>query len=567
MTDSGVTGNEPAGISRPGPAASAPPRLRVAGAEVQWQTLPELLQWAATLPVDRGVEIDGQFQSYAEIDRCSRLVAANLRHLGVKPGDHVCTLMSNRAEVLPAWFGTVMAGAIWVPLNTGVVGQDLLHVLTDAMPVAVIVDTEHVETLESQGVGETCPALRFLIGMPMGSTKPGWKPYQDLLVPGRASINLRLTPGDPAVIIYTGGTTGLPKGVVLPHFAMICGGIRYGEAFAATSQDRHFGVSPLYHAGGLTISVLGPMIAGMTSTVERSFSLSNYWRRVRESGATIINPIGVILTLLCRQAASAADRDHAVRACIGVTGQLPEGIPAEFSRRFGIRIVNIYALTEASGAMIVYNTLDSPRPDANGRASHWVDIAVHDTSGQPLPPNQIGTIVLRPKIPYTFMLGYHNNDAATLKVLSNLWLHTGDLGMLDEDGYLHFCGREAHWVRRRGENISAYEVEGIISQFPGIAELCLVGVPADIGEEEVKAFIVTEPGIRIDPVELDHWCAQRMAGFKVPRFVEFVESLPRSAAKREPERYKLRAMPNDAAWDREKVLGRRAPATKGRGIK
>ena len=148
-------------------------------------------------------------------------------------------------------------------------------------------------------------------------------------------------PVDAAVIIYTGGTTGMPKGVVLPHFAMIGGAIRYGEAFGASAADRHFGVSPLFHAGGLTISVLGPMYAGMSTTIDSVFSLGKYWMRVRESRATIINPIGVILTLLCKQAPTALDCSHQVRVCIGVTGQLPQDIPEKFSRRFGIEIVHI----------------------------------------------------------------------------------------------------------------------------------------------------------------------------------------------------------------------------------
>ena len=533
-------------------------RIKVTGVEVPWQTLPALLDGvAATASGQSGIEIDGRFLTYREIASLARCVAANLQTRGLNAGDRVCSLMGNRHEVLLTWFGVVMAGGVWVPINTGLIGQDLAYTIEDAAPTLLIVDAEHLDRVSDPVLARALPVGRYLIG---GPPPAGWQPFERLLDSNPVHRPIELQPSDPAAIIYTGGTTGLPKGVVLPHFAMICGGMRYGEAMQAGPADRHFSVSPLFHAGGLTISVLGPMMAGMCSTIDRNFSLSNYWQRVRESRATIINPIGVILTLLCRQEPKASDRSHSVRVCLGVTGQLPEGIPAEFSRRFGIEVVNIYALTEASGAMIVYNTIGSPKPESNGCRSHWVDIGIVDPLGQQLAPHQMGEIVLRPKLPCTFMLGYHNNESGTLRVLRDLWLHTGDLGFLDEDGYLYFRGREAHWLRRRGENISAYELESIISQYPGLKELAVVGVPSEIGEEEVKLFVVPESATAFDPAELVLWCGERMATFKVPRFIELLPALPRSTAKREVERHVLRGMKNDGAWDREKVFGRRMPS-------
>ncbi len=532
----------------------------VNGAPAPWGDLGSLLDdVAATALPDVGVTIDDRFESYAILRESTLRIASGLQGRGVGPGKRVCTLLQTRIEVLHIWFGTVMTGAVWVPLNTGLQGDDLRHILQDAEPDVIVADGEGWAKIGACGFQSAlAPDMRFTVEADSGfgdahsfdelrSNDPDW-------------VRPCVIYSDPAVIIYTGGTTGLPKGVVLPHFAMICGGIRYGEAFAATSADRHFSVSPLFHAGGLTIAVLGPMIARMHTTVDRTFSVSGYWARVRESRATLINPIGVILTMLCRQPTSDEDRNHSVRACLGVTGQLPDGVPAEFSRRFGIEIVNIYSLSEASGALMVYNHLGSSTPAANGKGRHWADVAILDKTGNLLPAGALGEIALRPKIPFTFMLGYHRNPVRTLEVFSNLWLHTGDLGYLDHDGFLFFEGREAHWLRRRGENISCYEVEAIIAQHPGVDEVAVVGTPAEIGEEDVKVFIVTKADVRIDPADFIHWCAARMAAFKVPRFVEFVSTLPRSTAKREVERHVLRAMPNDGAWDREKVFGRKIPA-------
>ncbi len=532
--------------------------MKVNGVEVKHQTLPELLINSATdASSDAGVEVDGRFLTYRELHELAIAMAGNLQARGLKPGDRVCSLIQNRIEVLVTWFGTVMAGGIWVPVNVGLIGKDLAYTISDAAPMVFIVEAALAERVVDLAVSPRLPNQRFVIGQE--SRLQGFEPYEALLDSSHQRQPVEIAPSDPAVIIYTGGTTGLPKGVVLPHFAMVCGAMRYIEVFGATTEDRHFSVSPLFHTGGLTISVLGPMMAGMRTTIGRTFSLSKYWSQVRASGATIINPMGVILTLLCREPPSSSDRDHRVRACLGLTAQLPEEIPQEFSRRFGIEIARIYALSETSGAMTVYNTLGSPCPESNGRASHWVDIVVVDALDQPLPANQTGQILLRPKVPHTFMLRYHNNDAATVRVWSNLWLHTGDLGYMNEDGYLFFCGREAHWLRRRGENISAYEVESIIGQYPGIKELAIVGQPSELGEEDVKVFVVLEDGVTLDPVKLTSWCAERMAGFKVPRYVEAIGALPRSTAKREIERHILRAMPNGGAWDREKVFGRQLP--------
>ncbi len=537
-------------------------RIKVAGKDVRWQTLPEMLEGvAASTSDEKGIEIDGRFVSYRDLHVLAQRMAANLVALGIKPGDIICSLMRSRVEALATWFGAVMAGAIWTPVNTGLVGQDLAHIFHSSSPAVLVVDQDHLARLAEAGISRL-PEHRYIVGAEQPI--PDYADFEFLIADGPSPPSVVVGPSDPAVIIYTGGTTGMPKGVVLPHFAMIGGAMRYGEAFGASPEDRHFGVSPLFHAGGLTISVLGPMHAGMSSTIDSTFSLGNYWRRVRESRATIINPIGVILTLLCRQEPSELDRRHLVRICIGVTGQLPQDIPAEFSKRFGIEIVNIYSLSEASGAMIIYNERNSRQPESNGRSNYWADVAVVNAFDQPLQAEEIGEIVLRPKVPFSFMLRYHNNSEGTLSVLRNLWLHTGDLGYLDQDGYLFFLGREAHWLRRRGENISAYEIESIISQYPGISELAIVGVPAEIGEEEVKLFVVPEAGSKIDPVDITYWCADRMAGFKVPRFIEFVSELPRSTAKREVERHTLRAMPNVSAWDREKIFGRKLPAREQR---
>jgi carnitine-CoA ligase len=534
----------------------------IADLEFPWQTIAELVEdTRREMAPDAGIEIDGRLLTYSEIRQRARIIATNLRAAGLHKGNCVASLMTSRIEVVLTWFGSTLAGAVWSPLNVSLVRDDLASVVGNAGPKVIIADVQGAAKLLDPSVARHLPTARFLVGDGEGSTAEGFAPFEELLEEPAAPYSaVDLAPSDPALIIYTGGSTGLPKGVVLPHFACLCAGYRYVEAFGAKLQDRHFATSPLFHAGGLFVGLLGPMVAGMRTTIDRHFSASAYWKRVRDTRATLINPPGVTLTMLCRQPPSSDDRRHGVRAALGLTGQLPPQVPTEFTARFGIGLVNLYALTEASGALIVYNPEGSAKPESNGTGGRWAEIAISDKHGRFMPVGRVGRILLRPKIPYTFMLGYHNDPEATINAFRNLWLNTGDLGFLDEEGFLYFKGREVHWLRRRGENISAYEVEQIIARYPGVAEAIVVGVPSELGEEEVKVFITLQPDATIEPSQLIVWCMERMAAFKTPRYVEFIDSFPRSSVKPDVDRTKLKCFPNEMAWDREKVFGRKPPS-------
>ena len=291
----------------------------------------------------------------------------------------------------------------------------------------------------------------------------------------------------------------------------------------------------------------------MTATIDRRFSASGYWQRVRECGATVIDPIGTMMTALVQQPAAAGDRGHRVRVTTGVNGQIPPTVPVEFTRRFGVTIVDIYGNTECGAAMATSNIAQVP--GSVGHPNGWSEIAILDEHDNLLPADQIGKIALRPTVPFSFMLGYHKNPAKTAETWRNLWVHTGDLGRIDAGGNLYFVGREAHWIRRRGENISAHEIESIISQHPGVRECIVIGVPSPLGEEDVKAWLIPSDE-RPTEEQLARWCIGRMAPFKVPRYFEFTESFPRSATKQEVERPKLKLRGNEGAWDRDVHLGR-----------
>ncbi len=534
-------------------AADDHPAMVVQGRPVPWSNLADFVAALSARHGEREVlEIDGRTLTYRQIDTMSARLAAGMARLGLRKGDVAAGLFANCVESVLCFFACARIGVIWAPLNVGLVGQDLAYTLRDAAPKLIAVDAENAGKLAE-------PAARDLVGVPVfvtGDSAPApYRRFADLMADA-APPAVDLGPGDPAVVIYTGGTTGMPKGVVLPHFAVICAGLRGIETFDMGPDDRYFSISQLFHVGALFGAVMGPMIAGARGIIERRFSLTTYFRRLQETKATLADILGSMMVLMGRAPPSPEDRAHCVRAALSVSAGVPDSVPREFSARFGIRLINLYSLSEGGGTMIVRNPPDSPKPDSHGKGWGWVDIAILDGNGQRLPPDVIGEIALRPNYPYIFMLGYLNNPRKTIETFANCWLHTGDLGFLDEDGFLYFRGRFAHWLRRRGENISSHEVESILAQYPGIAEVVVVGVPSEMGDEEIKAFIIPGPGAAIDFAALCAWSAGQMAAFKVPRFIELIDEFPRSVTKREVERHKLKAMPNDRAWDREAAMGR-----------
>ena len=546
------------------PPLAGPP-IMVKGKPVPWHDAPALLRDKARQHGDKiFCEIDGRKLSYRELDHLSDLLGARLAALGVKPGDCVGSLMFNCAEQVLGWIGSNRIGAVWAPFNASLTGDDLAYTLRDSTVRVLLVDSENVPKIVALPA-ELRAGLKVFVAPPYGSAdgaracrelcaQHGFEVF-DKLVSGPAAPLpvIALEPGMPAMILYSGGTTGLPKGIVLPHFAFVSVGLRYGEALATSASDHHYTTLPLFHASGIQLGILGPLLNDMTVTMDRRFSASGFWQRVQECGATVIDPIGTMMTALVHQPAGPQDRAHRVRITTGVNAGIPPTVPVEFTRRFGVKIVDIYGNTECGAAMATSNIAQVP--GSVGHPNGWSEIAIFDEHDNRLPTGQVGKIALRPTIPYSFMLGYHNNPAKTVEVWRNLWVHTGDLGRLDEGGNLFFVGREAHWMRRRGENISAHEIESILSQHPGVRECIVIGVPSPMGEEDVKVWIIRS-GEQPTEEELARWCIGRMAPFKVPRYFEFTDSFPRSATKQEVERPKLKLLGNDAAWDRELHLGR-----------
>lgn len=521
---------------------------------LEFQTVRDLVIARAALGAKPFMIVDDdRVLTYEQAHEQSNRVANALTALGVAPGDVVATLLHNSVEQALVWFACAKLGAIWAPLNVALVGADLEWTANNTAARVLVVGERTLEAFAAVRDRLDNADVVALVGSDSAARAAGALPFGDLLTGADSTPAFDAEPSTPTTITYSGGSTGMPKGILLPNRYCLASGIRFQTIAQATPADVNFCFTQLFHSGGQFNGLIGPMYSGMTTVMSSWFSASATWKRVREHGTTIMDPFAAVIMILLKQPPSPFDRGE--RTLIGVgtgTGQIPWESRCEFEERFNVALHEVYGQTE-TGLLSISERPGERRPRSSGRTYGWLEISIRDANDDELPVGDVGEIAVRPVHAHTFMTGYHNNPAVTASCWRNLWHHTADLGRLDEDGYLYFLGRKAHWMRRRGENVSAYEVESAILQHPAISEVVVVGVPAELGDEEIKAYLVLTEDSRedFDFANLVEWCQQNLAYFKVPRYYELVDGFERTAAKGEPPREALRAAGIGAAWDRE----------------
>ena len=488
--------------------------------------------------------------TYADADRLSNRVANQLIAHGVGKGDVVATFMYNSIAQALIWFGCAKMGAVYAPLNVSLVRDDLAYSLNDTEAMLLILDEELAPAYNAAKPLLTFDPRVLVLGEPSVIETGGALSFDDLLDGEETLPDVEIKGTDPMAIVYTGGSTSMPKGVLVNHLYYIGAAIRYAEIAEATDQDVHFANSHFFHIGGQQFAITGPLYNGMTGVMEKWFSASRYWDIARKYGATIVDPIGTMMAVLLRQPKSELDRQHKVRVGVGVaSGQVRGALHREFEERFGAPMLEVYAMTEV-GVLICSERVNDRRENSSGKPHGWAEIMVVDQDDNPVPPNTMGHLLLRPSMINTYMIEYVNKPSETLAAWKNLWYHSGDLGYMDEDGYVYFIGREAHWVRRRGENVSAFEVEKALSEHPAVLDCAIVGVLSDVGDEDIKAYVHVADGFEQPaPMDLVAWCRERIAYFKVPRYIEFVDGFPRTMTKNEIARHELRERGIGHCWD------------------
>ena len=470
--------------------------------------------------------------------------ANGLLTLGLARGDRVAVMLPNHPDYVVAFLACARIGVCQVPVNINLKGTGLAYVLEHSQLSGLIVDARFAAQVEP----ELKPGrVKCIIGRggPVGAGMAKTTTFDEVERGGAdTQPPVATRQSDELLISYTSGTTGVPKGVlVTDKMLQACG-------YAATTLadvrpgDVLYLWEPIYHIAGCEVLVVALLERVTLALVER-FSVSRFWSDVRRYGATHIHFFGGVLGLLLKEPPSPEDRTHGARIAWG--GGCPISIWTKFQDRFGLRIRECYGMTEAS-SFTTLNTED--KVGSIGKPLPYFEVRIAGEDGRFLGPHQRGEIFVKEKEPGVIMTGYFANPAATASALQNGWLHTGDLGYTDDEGCFYFAGRKKDSLRRRGENISAWEVERVLNEHPAVAESAVIGVDNEIADQDLKAFLRLKPGERLDAAELAKWCEPRMAAFQIPRFIAFTDAFPKTPTER--IRKELLPRSTEDCFDREK---------------
>lgn len=503
---------------------------------------------AERTPDETLLRIDGRQYSHAQAWGHVSAVARGLAELGVRPGDRVGIMADNRAETLWAWLGANALGAIDVPFNTGARGALYGYFVADAEPRVLIGTADHLEMLAAKVDDPPEYAVRIGDGSAVFGSGTQCLSFEELHARGTAgTVDLPVpAPGDIATIMYTSGTTGPSKGVMLPHGYYPFMGAAAGRAMGLQRGEVLYNVQPLFHIDARTV-VAAAIVTQSILALGTRFSVRRFWREVREHQADVFCTIGTMMLLLAK--AEPRDDDAEQPARLAMCSSTPPEVLEEFERRFATSVVEAYGLTEA--VLLTHTIAGHTQPGRVGKAIDEFDIRIVDDNDLPVATGQTGELCFRPKRPFTSMQGYWRKPAETVKAWRNLWFHTGDFAREHPDGQFEYIGRKKDAIRRRGENISAWEVEQAVAEHPDVLEVAAIGVPSELGEEDVAVLIVRRPGTDPDPAAIVEHAARNLQVFAVPRYVEFVEAFPKTPSERVAKsEVRARAI-TGAAWDAE----------------
>jgi crotonobetaine/carnitine-CoA ligase len=474
------------------------------------------------------LRMPGVTLTYQEFDQQSNRRAHTLRQLGVGQGDVVAQILGNEPDFLITWIALAKLGAVHVGVNTefrGVALARLLNkieakvVVTSSDYAAQVLDVfEQVHTLEvllrtdpQDRCGVSGDRIRQLF-------------LADIESEDASSLGVAVDHRWPSMLKLTSGTTGPSKAVEVSHHFSIASGVEVAFHHGLNENDTTFSPYPLFHGEASVATFMPALYLGATCAIVPKFSVSRFWDDVREYGATFTTMMGAVMSFLWQQPERATDAANPLRRI----GSAPTpSFWREFETRFGLSVGRVYGSSEGGQGVWGEQGVEQ-REGTCGLACDHFSVQVVDDFDRPLPPGKVGEIVTRPRYAYGMMTRYYREPEATVEVLRNLWYHTGDLGTLDEDGYLTFVGRKRDAIRRRGKNISAFEVEEVLDAHPDVVESAVIGVPSAHTEEDVKAIVVLREGRDLNIASFVDWARDNVPKYAVPRYIEVTAELPKT---------------------------------------
>jgi carnitine-CoA ligase len=510
-------------------------------------------------PDDAYIDVVGTSFTAAEVARAAYALANTYAGFGLRPGDRVASVIENSPEALLAWWGAVSGGFVAVPINTAYKGEYLRHQLHDSGARVLVVHEDFIE--RALAIIDQVPGLEHIVVI--GSTTPTsdraatFHRWDDALHGDGSRPIHEPKPADLGTFVYTGGTTGPSKGCMLSHHYHSALTRQIGICWGRTAADVVWTPLPMYHFNALVTAVLGPLVFGGRAAIARRFSVSSFWPEMNRVGATVTSTLGTMAYLLAHDVdnpampnSGAAEANASLRL-IGAA-PLPVEIDSILRSRFGVETFSgAYGVTEAS--LISWQPAGrSNKPNAAGVINdEYFDVRIFDDDDNELAHNADGEIVIRPKRPHVMFEGYWGRPEATVETSRNWWYHTGDIGRIDDDNFLYFVDRKADYLRRRGENISSFEVERILMSHGQLADAAVHAVPSALTEDDLKVTATRIDGSTLTEEELFLWCVDQLPYFALPRYVEFRAELPRSPVGRVLKRELRAEGATTQTWDVE----------------
>ena len=505
-----------------------------------------LHRWAQSQPQKVfAVFDDGETWTYSQLLSRVQQLAAGLAEIGVKQGEHVAVWMFDGREAILTFYAINYLGAVFVPFNTAYKGKLLEHVLDNSDARLIVVDEQLAERLlhvdraridAALVLGESecvIPATRI----------HDWSAAANSTA-ALPQLEREIEPWDTQSIIYTSGTTGPSKGVLSSYLHIFTNAGPESWHFV-TGEDRFLINMPIFHIGGMGV-IFVMLVRGGSISVMGTFSTERFWPFIRETETSVAFLLGVMATFLLKQTASDTDKDHPLKKVFMVP--LTEtGI--EFHERFGADVYTIFNMTEISSPIV-----SEPNPVKRGtcgRKRDGVDVRLVDENDCEVAVGEVGEMLVRTDRPWGMNSGYYKNPQATADAWRNGWFHTGDCFRLDEDGYYYFVDRRKDAIRRRGENISSFEVEAEVVAFSAVREAAAYGVASDVGEEDVMIAVAAVEGASIDPKTLIEFLSDRLPYFMIPRYVRVMDELPKTPTSKVLKHVLRREAVTADSWDRE----------------
>jgi len=521
----------------------------------QQDTVVAALDRAVAAHPDRVLlDFGGELHTYAQVDRRSTRLAHAFAALGVQAGQTVVTMLDNNVDAVLCWFAINKLCAVSVPINTALKGEFLRHQIADAGAGLVICEASYVDRIAavSDGIPEVRQVLHRGTAVGPNCGDLPLAPLDDHRGCIDTPFERKPNPWDLACLIYTSGTTGPSKGCMISYNYMCNLSRLQLRAGPAGADDVTITPLPLFHMNAMCVGVLASILVGARVAFVPRFSVSNFWPEVERSGATIASILGSMGALLanapdCEAARRCRGQIHTVRG-----NPFTEEVKKIWRDRFAARQVggNGYGLTEAA----VITSLaggEFAAPGSSGVRIPDFDVRIVDDLDRELPAGTPGEIVVRPLRPDIMFMGYWRRPEDTLKLMRNLWFHTGDIGKFDEQGFFYFVDRKKDYLRRRGENISSFEMEAAFARHPALAEVAVHAVPSDKGEDDVKVTAILRPEATLTPEDLFRWAIDAVPYYALPRYIEFRDSMPKNPQGR-VLKYQLRDEGKTAAtWDQE----------------